>query len=208
MHNILLIARREYLERVRTKGFMIATILIPTLMGGGIFGTAMLTGNSKTASHIAIVTSTAQPAADLKRELEHGEDSSMTVDVLAPADGAITKLNDAVRDKKLDGYLIITPQPGATRPAFDFTPRSSADIATSTAIRDALHKVLTREYLDGHGIPDAEAATLMDPVTVNIIMANGVHGNSRNSFYVAYTLFFLMYMVVLIYGMNVARSII
>jgi ABC-2 type transport system permease protein len=43
---------------------------------------------------------------------------------------------------------------------------------------------------------------------VNIIEKGGHHGNSTTSFYVAYVLFFLMYMVVLLYGMNVARSII
>ena len=69
MHNILLIARREYTERIRTKGFILATILIPTLMGGGIFGTAALARNGKTSSHIAIVASTPQPAGDLKQEL-------------------------------------------------------------------------------------------------------------------------------------------
>jgi len=45
-------------------------------------------------------------------------------------------------------------------------------------------------------------------VTLNILGKNGVHGNSKSSFLVAYVLFFLMYMVVLLYGMNVARSII
>ena len=48
----------------------------------------------------------------------------------------------------------------------------------------------------------------MAPVVVNTVDADGQHGSSRNSFYVAYVLFFLMYMVVLLYGMNVARSII
>ena len=38
MHNIFLIARREYLERVRTKAFIIATLLIPVLLGGIGFG--------------------------------------------------------------------------------------------------------------------------------------------------------------------------
>ncbi len=45
-------------------------------------------------------------------------------------------------------------------------------------------------------------------MTLNILGKNGEHGNSRSSFLVAYVLFFLMYMVVLLYGMNVARSII
>jgi ABC-2 type transport system permease protein len=209
MHNVLLIARREYMERVRTKGFKIATILIPTLMGGGVFATVVLAGHSKISSHIAIVASAPQPATDLAQELEHGKDTTMTVDMIAPSATTHSTLDSAIHNKDLDGYLIITqPDSGAVRPTFDFTPRSVADIATSTAISDALHTVLTREYLAGHGVPSADTETLMQPVTVNIIEASGQHGNSQTSFYVAYTLFFLMYMVVLIYGMNVARSII
>ncbi len=65
-----------------------------------------------------------------------------------------------------------------------------------------------REYLAGKGVSEPEAAALMAPVTLNVLGKNGVHGNSKSSFLVAYVLFFLMYMVVLLYGMNVARSII
>ena len=209
MHNILLIARREYMERVRTKGFKIATILIPTLMGGGVFATVTLAGHSKISSHIAIVASAPQPATDLAQELEHGKDTTMTVDIVAPSADTHSTLDNAVHNKNLEGYLVITQPAGdAVRPTFDFTPRSMADIATKTAISDALHTVLTREYLAGHGVSSADAETLMQPVKVNIIEASGQHGSSETSFYVAYTLFFLMYMVVLIYGMNVARSII
>lgn len=42
MHNTWLIAKREYLERVRTKGFIIATVLIPLLMGALVFGSAYM----------------------------------------------------------------------------------------------------------------------------------------------------------------------
>ena len=55
MHNIWLIAKREYTERIKTKAFLIATILIPTLMGGGFFGVATLAARTKTTSHIAVV---------------------------------------------------------------------------------------------------------------------------------------------------------
>jgi ABC-2 type transport system permease protein len=208
MHNIWLIAKREYTERIRTKGFLIATILIPTLMGGAIFGVAAIASKSKTTSHIAVVSSQAQPAGDLKDALENGKDSNMTVDVM-PGSTDHAMLDKQIADKKLDGYLVIVPAAVATeRPTFDFTPRSSADISTSSALRDALHTVLTREYLAQHGLSAADSAALMEPVTVNIIEQNGHHGNSIASFYVAYVLFFLMYMVVLLYGMNVARSII
>jgi ABC-2 type transport system permease protein len=208
MHNIWLIAKREYTERIRTKAFLVATILIPTLMGGGIFGIAAIASRSKATSHIAVVASQPQLAADLQRELETGKDSNMTVDVL-PASTPHASLDQKIVDKQLDGYLVITPATVADqRPTFDFTPRSSADIATSNAIEEALHTVLTREYLGDRGVSASQTAALMAPVTVNIIGKNGEHGNSRTSFIVAYVLFFLMYMVVLLYGMNVARSII
>jgi ABC-2 type transport system permease protein len=208
MHNIWLIAKREYTERIKTKGFLIATILIPTLMGGGLFGVAALTSKTKTTSHIAVLASEPQPAQDLKYELENGKDSKMTVDIL-PGSTAHSQLDQEIANKRLDGYLVIL-QPTVTgeRPTFDFIPRSTADIATSSAIEDALHKVLIREYLEEHGISSAQTAGLMTPVKLNVLGKNGEHSNSRTSFLVAYVLFFLMYMVVLLYGMNVARSII
>ena len=208
MHNIWLIAKREYTERIKTKAFLIATILIPTLMGGGVFGIVGMASRSKTTSHIAIVTGQTQPAMDLKRELQNGKVSKMTVDIL-PASTAHASLDQQIVSKRLDGYLVITPavEEGA-RPTFDFTPRSTADIATSQAIEEALRKVLMREYLETSGVSASKAEVVMSAVTLNVIEKNGKHGNSQTSFYVAYVLFFLMYMVVLLYGMNVARSII
>jgi ABC-2 type transport system permease protein len=208
MHNIWLIAKREYTERIKTKGFLIATILIPLLMGGGLFGVATLAAKSKTTSHIAVLTSQLQLADDLKQELQHGKDSQMTVDIL-PARTSHALLNQEMANKELDGYLVIVPATDVgRRPTFDFTPRSTADIATSSAIEEALHHVLTKEYLAQKGVSESETAALMAPVTLNVLGKNGVHGNSKSSFGVAYVLFFLMYMVVLLYGMNVARSII
>ena len=34
LHNTWLIAKREYVERIRAKSFIVMTVLIPTLMGG------------------------------------------------------------------------------------------------------------------------------------------------------------------------------
>ena len=210
MHNVWLIAKREYTERIRTKAFIIATILIPTLMGGGIFGMATIASKSKTASHIAIITSETQPAADLKKELESGKDTQMRADIVAPSPSLLASLDKDIEEKKLDGYLTIKPSSTGTgaKDTFDFTPRSSADIATSSAIKDALHNVITQEYLAQRGVSASDIEIFQKPVEVNIIGKNGEHGNSQASFWVAYTLFFLMYMVVLLYGMNVARSII
>jgi ABC-2 type transport system permease protein len=214
MHNILLIAKREYLERIRTKGFIVATVLIPTLMAGGIFGTTYMAEKSKSSSHIAIVSSQQPLANDLQSELEHGKDSNMVVDVVPPSPEIRStldaKLREKSREKGIDGYLWITPAAGSnpiSRPTFDYTARSSADIVTSSTLTDAIRTVLLREQLARH-VSRADIETLMAKVEINTTDIGGQRGSSRNSFYVAYVLFLLMYMVVLLYGMNVARSII
>ncbi|NYF77883.1 ABC transporter permease [Granulicella arctica] len=209
MHNVWLIAKREYLERIRTKSFLVMTVLIPLLMGGGIFGSAFLGGRTQSHSHIAIVSPDLQIATDLQAELEHGKHSKMVVDVISPA-GADTRsvLDGELADKQLDGYLWITPATSANaRPSFAWTPKAKADIITKDTISSALRTVLTRESLAHRGMVASDVDALMQPVDLDSSQA-GKNDDSMSAFYSAYALFFLMYFVIMLYGMNVARSII
>ncbi|WP_263383651.1 ABC transporter permease [Granulicella arctica] len=209
MHNVWLIAQREYLERIRTKSFLVMTILIPLLMGGGIFGSAYLGGKSQSNSHIAIVSKDIQVAEDLQAELEHGKHSKMVVDIISPP-AADTRhvLDGELADKQLDGYLWITPGANSgARPSFAWTPKSKADIVTKGTISTALRTVLTRESLTHQGMVASDVDALMQPVDLDNSQA-GKNDDSETAFFSAYALFFLMYFVIMLYGMNVARSII
>ncbi len=209
MRNVWLIARREYLERVRTRGFLIATILIPLLMGGGILGSILLAKHAKSSSHIAVVSTDMKLANDLQDELEHGKDSEMTIDVISPPSQATrARLEKAVHDKDLDGYLWVSPPRSAgSRPVLQYKQGSSADLATRTTVRQGLDKVLTRERLVQQGLSADQVAEMMKPVDMEST-EEGKEDNTNASFAAAYVTFFLMYMVIMLYGMNVARSII
>ena len=121
MHNVWLIARREYVERIRTRGFLITTVMIPLIMGGFIFVSAFINSNSESVAHIAIVSSDTQLALDLQTELQQPQESRprsarqprITVDAidLRPQSAQATR---AILDRDLysgdiDGYLWITP---------------------------------------------------------------------------------------------------
>jgi ABC-2 type transport system permease protein len=207
MHNIWLIAKREYLERIRTKAFLVATILIPVLMGGFVFGSGYLSSRAKSAAHVAIVSADPTFAGDLKSELKSGKNSSsMTVDLLQPSEATRARLDSDLQGKgQLTGYLWVTPpaQSGA-RPAFTYIPRSAGDITTEETLSSAIQDVLTREGLTREGMAAPDIANLMAPVAIDTSKT----GNSRAAFGAAYLLFFLMYMVIMLYGMNTARSII
>jgi ABC-2 type transport system permease protein len=223
MHNVWLIARREYLERIRTRGFLITTVLIPLLMAGFIFGGSYL--GSKGGGddiHLAIASSDNQLALDLQTELQNWQqtgggadlDSQKHQRIVADAMGigpdTRATLDQELDSGDLDGYLWITPAAANTasaRPTFTFTPRSPNQGSVRTTLAAALASVLMREQLAHRGIVASDAETMLQPV--QIAAAQAEHHDDRESAEISVTvLFFLMYMVIMLYGMNVARSII
>ena len=209
LSNILLIARREYLERVRTRGFMIATILIPLLMAAGIGGSILIAKHSKSNSHLAVVSSDPRLATDLQNELEHGKESAMTIDVISPpSDRTRGNLNGMLKNKDLDGYLWISPpRSSGGRPILQYKQGSSADMATRSSVQHAIDTVLTRERLTQQGLSQSQVADMMKPAELEST-DTGEADHTEANFAAAYVTFFLMYMVIMLYGMNVARSII
>ncbi len=208
MHNIWLIAKREYTERVRTRGFMIATILIPLLMSAGIAGTILIAKHSKSNSHIAVVSNDMKLATDIQDELEHGNESEMQVDVVSPPSGRTrANLDAAINSKDLDGYLWINPPKSANgRPQLQYKQGASADLATRSTISNGIRNVLTRENLAHQGLNAEQVSEAMKPVDMDT--DTGAKDSTAANFAAAYVTFFLMYMVIMLYGMNVARSII
>jgi ABC-2 type transport system permease protein len=206
MHKTWLIARREFLERVRTKAFIVSTVLIPMLMGGFVFGTYYMDKKEGSAtSHVTLVASDTQLALDLQKELDASKDAKLIVDVISPpAPDTRKTLNDELEDKSLDSYLWITPPtaPGGT-PAADYNSRSTRPNTARTTVETALQNVLMRRQLARSGMANGNLSELMQPIKV----VQKKHA-PKSSIVVAYLLFFLMYMVVMLYGMNVARSII
>jgi ABC-2 type transport system permease protein len=207
MHNVWLIARREYLERVRTKSFIIATVLIPLAMAALIGGSGYFMAKTKTSSHIAVVTSNHILGEDIQRQLSTGKQSDMTVDVLEPSRATRDQLESRLHEhsSKLAGYLWITPAatPGG-RPHFAYHARSAGDISTQDAVENGVNTVLTRESMLRDGLTPAQIDQLTAPVKID----TSSNGNATLAFGVAYLFFFLMYMVIMLYGMNTARSII
>jgi ABC-2 type transport system permease protein len=207
MHNIWLIAKREYLERVRTKAFILATVLIPVLLGGLGFGAGYLAQRTKSNAHIAVLSSDSVFAGDLKHELEQGTDSNMQVDLAPLDDASLPRFRALLKDagKHFAGYLqVFPPSAVGERPRFVYTSRAASDITTVETLRQAIRTVLTREHLSGKGIGTPEIAGLLAPVEVE----TPATGDIQAAFFGAYLLFILMYMVIMLYSMNTARSII
>ena len=213
MLNVWLIAKREYMERIRTRAFILSTLMIPLLMGGGLLLSVKLGGKVRSSSRIAIVTQNTQLGLDLQKDLESGKDADMTVEVISPPlpDTRLTLLHDIDTDV-IDGFLWIeSPTSPNIQPKLVYSTTSSTDGATVTALNSAVRRVLTRERLLNQGMMPDEVNAMMQPVHIDTVAVK--NGSSKATDSIAsswgvYALFFLMYFAVMLYGMNVARSII
>jgi ABC-2 type transport system permease protein len=209
MHNIWLIAKREYLERIRAKSFMIMTILIPALMGGLLFGVNLANGKGASDLHLAVVSQDSQFGLDLQSELEARKTPKFTVDVISPP-GADTRsvLSAELKDKSIDGYLWATPaSPGHPQGNFEWKHKPGNYSRTKDILSVAIRDVLTREGLAHSGMGASQVSALTQPVDLG--SGDSAENDSVDTAEsTAFGFFFIMYFVILFYGMNVARSII
>lgn len=209
--NVFLIARREYLERVRAKSFLVMTVLIPTLMGGVIFAMSLMGRSMGSGKHIAIVTANPQFAADLQTEFATSQTGEKpVVDVYSPSEpGVRERLDGELKSKgsTLDGYLVMSsPAQAGDRPDFEWVPKVESDVITRSRVADAARAALTREQLAKTGMAAPEINRLLKPVELSSNSGKGDRAGAAVAS--AYGMYFLMYFVILFYGMNVARSII
>ncbi|HEX3470741.1 MAG TPA: ABC transporter permease [Silvibacterium sp.] len=211
MRNIWLITKREYLEQIRGKAFKVTTILIPVVFAA-IFGVIALAGkNSGVGKHIAVATQDPALAARIRDLLIADKDAKMTVDVVAPAtDADRRELLTRVDQKQLDGFLWLeTPAGGQAKATF--ASRSSGDFATEGRVTSAVNHALVEQRLASRGIPSAEVESLTERLEIDTVQVkNGKEtaSNAMNTFWAAYVMAFLLSFTVVMYGMNVGRSVI
>ncbi len=212
MREALLIAKREYLERIRSKAFLFMTIAFPLLISlsmGGSYFASQLGGGAK---HVVIASNDAAFAQSVVAEMGKGKNRGDQVDILAPAtDADRAKLTSRVDRKTLDGYLWLDTHADGTTPDAAYVSRSSADLFMAGGLQDAVNRALTRQQLVKRGASAAEIEGLLKSVdvkTTQVKQGKLVSSNSMKSFLGAYIMVFLLYFTVVFYGMNVARSVV
>jgi ABC-2 type transport system permease protein len=211
VHSALLIARREYLERVRSRAFRVSTVLIPIIFAG-ILGTAVFSAtHSGGDAHIVVAANDLQLANGVRDELARSENAPAQVEVQSPATRSdINTLVRRVDSKQIDAYVWLRVKPGGQAPSVVYATRSSTDL-NGDRIRDAVSHALLRSRLQERGIQANEISELFTNIDVQRLQVkNGsaVESSGQQSFWAAYGMMFLLYFSVAFYGLNVGRSIV
>jgi ABC-2 type transport system permease protein len=211
MRNTLLIAKREYLEQIRGRAFRISTVLLPVVFAA-LLGAAFLTNHhSGAGKHIAIAADNPALASDVRRQLLDQKEPSFTVDVVSPATAQDrAALLKQVQAKTIDGLLSLQT-PLAGRITATYTSQSAGDFIT-TRLEDALNSGLLNERLTAAGMKQAEAEAMLKNVSIETLQVDkqgkAAKSNGAASLYKGMIMAFLLTMTTLLYGLDMARSII
>jgi ABC-2 type transport system permease protein len=212
MNKMFLIARREYLEQIRGRGFRLSTIGLPALfaiiIGIGYFASLGMGGHK----HLVIAANDPALAAQVRARLLDHKGSNTTVDIVPSADAnARADLIRQIHAETIDGLLSIDAQPGAL-PTATYTSRSAGDFQTNGRLRNAVNDGIVANHLAGAGMAPDQSEALLKGVAIQTFQVKRdgsvVKSNAEASFWKGYVMALLLSMTTMIYGLNVARSII
>jgi ABC-2 type transport system permease protein len=212
MRNIWLVARREYLEQIRGRAFRVSTVLVPVLFAV-IIGVAYLSGRgSGVGKHVIIAAPSVSFANAVRDQLMKDKDAKTTAEVVAPVTVADRPdLVGRVNSKSVDGLLWIESTPNGTTSA-SYTSQSSGDIVITARLESALNHALAMERMTSRGMKPAEVDALLKDVKIDTLQVSKegreVKSSGFGSYLKGYIMALLLSMTTMIYGMNVARSII
>jgi ABC-2 type transport system permease protein len=210
--NMLLIAKREYLEQISGRAFRLSTILVPLLV---IFllSASAITGRKMAATrHITIAADNPMLAADIRDNLVQEKRAGYIVDIVAPftAQDRAT-LQDRVKNKSIDGLLLIENS-SADAPSVTYIAQSSGDLMDTSRLEDAINHGFLDLRLEQQGVPAQKIASLAKHVHLETLQmaGSGQTGKSQgmSPLFKAMFMTFFMTMPIILYGMDMARSII
>ena len=211
MRNMLLVARREYLEQIRGRAFIVSTVLLPLLIIGGMAASYFFGRKAGTGAHIAIIAQNGSLANQVRREMLFDTYARYTVDVVTPASPENrAALLQQLHAKSIDGILSIESSSGAI--SATYTSLASVGFANIGAMQDQLNRGIVNERLLAGGMKpnDVAAALKWVPLETLQLSKEGKAGKSSGiaPFYKSFVLLLLLSMPIMLYGLDMARAII
>jgi ABC-2 type transport system permease protein len=229
MRNTWTIIQREYIERVRTRTFLILTLLLPAIMTVLMVLPAKMATMGAKAQHIVLVASTQQFGETLRQQLQavpvqqsdeeeaSGENNSKLkpedqydIDVDAnPTEAERAALRHKVSNRTIDGFLWLTDDAIAAHEV-TWSGRDTASVRERAWLNDALMRINFQQQLASKGYTTAQTDELLKPIkidTLRIERGREAKGSGNGRALEIVVMVMLLYMAVLFYGISVMRSV-
>lgn len=227
MNKTFAIIRREFVARVRTRTFVIATLLLPLfLVFVSVIPAVMMRGSDRTnrvaivdattsglganvASALSSETLTAKPEAPKRYDIERVSAVGRR-DAVRDSLVALTGLNRSQHPAALDGVLVLDDSLLLTGRA-EYLGSNTSGFESMAALEATLSKVLRETRLAHSGIDPAVLADALRGADLRTTKVSGGKATGESgaaSFMIGYFMAFILYLGVVIYGQQTMMSVI
>lgn len=210
MRRLLAVARREFLERVRSKAFLIGTLLGPILLGALMLlpGLVMSKQRGKPL-RIGVLDSTGLLKSAIEEALVRQQDEAGPRFVLWRGDATRETLVADVRLGRLDGFVHLPPETLQQSQA-EYYGQNVSNLLDLRLIDRAVEETLIARRLSGVGVDPGRIQQLLKPLELKTIRItqSGAREDRRGTFLLAVTLMTMLYTTVLMWGQAVLAGVV
>jgi ABC-2 type transport system permease protein len=214
MHKLWLIIKREYITRVKTKGFVIGTVIVPLLGIGFTVLIVYLVGHQSTqAMRISIVDEAGGIAPDIARGLQGKRSDGKpqfnlleTIEQPVDPQGVQKDLRDKINAGALDGYLVI---PTDLSHSVELHTKNSGNFSLIGPVSSAVDGAVIEARLNARGVHVDNVEDLVKSPVLQVIKVSkaGESVEKGQTIGIAIALVILLYMSLLMYGITTLRSV-
>lgn len=218
MAKLWAIIKREYLERVRSKWFLIATFFGPIFFSAIIIVPAWLASRSKATSDIYNTTILDATTTGFGRRLAINIAGDSTIlskmpEVRVVAPSALTQAEStathSVMQNEKTGYLVIDQQTLAGESA-RYAGRNATSIADMAQIKSAIRETILASRLEKVGLDNSrmkELTFIPLDFSTERITEKGRAGSGMASVMFGFAIGFLLYLSIVIYGQTIMSGV-
>ena len=204
------IAKRELMERVRSKWFIVMTLLWPVLMVGMLIVPALIGGQGTEGAKVRIIDKSGQigdmMAAQLAMPPPLGLSWTTTV---VPPNTDEKELRNLIKKNAINGYVVVSPDVLDGGEVI-----YSGDNASNQTVTLMFSKVTTGVVIQMRakkaGLDETQLYSMVRPVDVSVRHTTGEEEGTSGvfTFLVGYMIAFFIYIAITLYGVGVMRSVV
>jgi ABC-2 type transport system permease protein len=230
MKKVLVIIKREYMVRVRTKAFLIGTIISPVLMLGLIILPGLLAATGGGDRTVTVLDQSGDPQLfdSIKGRVEGRETGSnegnrgrgqsgtrytLTRKIVPPDQDVQAVITDDYThggEKDSDRAYLILPPNILNDGKPEYRAKNTSDFSIR-GLESAISTAITERKLAQAGLDESKIRAYTKPVdlTTNKLGAGGeAQEDGGGTFIIGFVMLFFIYMSVLFYGLFVMRGVI
>ena len=218
MDKFFVVFKREYLERVRSKWFLIVTLLGPVFFGVITVLPIVLASRTKTSDDLANVAVIDATSTDLgqrvvnsiARQVTSGPRPTLQAIPASDIERAESLATRRVMNREIKGYLLLDASTIAGQ-SVKYAGRNASSVVDVQTLNNAVRQSLLGQRFEKEGISSDRVITLtavkMDSRTEKISDRGREGAGGMTSLFFGYGISLLLYMMIAVYGQNILRGV-